>query len=476
MKRIIVIRLLIILAVAITASLLILEHHLTRQPERHIEKPQLSNDSAKTLPPPKKPSSLPKVEITDYPFPKGFMWGVAISAFQNEGGNGKTDWDEWPEYKASTPRHPGFDENDITLTDTLGIKYIRFSIEWARIEPEENVWDEQELKRYVGLARVMQKKNIQPFVNLYHFSLPAWVAHKGGWANDSISYWFNRYTAKVAKAFRPLKIKWWMTMNEPTVVIMQGYFNGTWPPEKERATGLLRPVQRNLMRAHRLTYHTLHSILDRKKSKISVGVAYLDQSSMPKNPEDILDRETADAYDLVMNTFIDGTEDEMDYVGLNYYNIEVTSVNRFKLISPLFFGLPVEFSERTKPYPRGIYERIRKLRAHRKPIIVTENGIDDGTDSKRPSFIVRHLYWVHRATLDPENTIVPVIGYFHWTLVDNAEWGRHEPSHFGLVDVNSETKERTPRPSALLYREIIRSNSLTEAMVEQYINKDKSRE
>lgn len=402
-------------------------------------------------------------------FPARFMWGVATSAFQDEGGAGLTDWDEFKPYRKTAPKHPGFTEDDLDLANELEIQSIRFSVEWARVEPTQGNWDEDELVRVRKHVRAMKKRGIEPFINLYHFTLPAWVAKRGGWENDSVPHWFAQYAQRVATALRKERVRWWMTMNEPSVVVSEGYLNGNFPPALKTDMERGLHARQNLVDAHFGAYDALHRVLDRptQKFKVMVGIAHAADYYMPENPKDGGDRNaTASVSFLASEQFIGAVRGAMDYVGINYYK---RSVIKFSIWGALgYLHIPVGFVNSDDRdfgiYPEGLYQLIHKYARFGKPILVTENGIEDAADKKRPAFIAEHLRVVARAAGELAGTKSPVLGYFYWTFHDNFEWNRYTLSQFGLVGVDPKTNERFIRPSALLYRDIIRSNAVPDTL------------
>jgi beta-glucosidase len=292
-------------------------------------------------------------------------------------------------------------------------------------------------------------------VNLNHFTLPQWVAERGGWENDSAVIWFGRYAEKIAQNFKPLKITWWMTFNEPGVIISRGYLDGKYPPGKKISPAAAYRVVRNLYRAHALAYRKLHEILDYPQRKVLVGIAhyttrYASYLSFLPDP-------------TVFE--IDSISGSLDYIGLNYYGL--TGVR--------FFGNTiVEF--KTEVSPEGIYDLVRDFQSYGKPIIISENGIDDSADVLRPKFIVEHLFWLHRAIQDSVVKGVPIIGYFYWTFIDNYEWDRLAISRMGLVEFDIKTRARKPRPSAYLFRDIARVNGVTPKILEKHRVHEKNRD
>ncbi|MFA6407645.1 MAG: family 1 glycosylhydrolase [Candidatus Paceibacterota bacterium] len=439
---------------------------------------QKKEESITRILPEQKKNVKSDVSDSTFLFPKNFIWGVATSAFQSEGGDGKTDWDTWDKYQKSNPIHPGFTNEDISLAHDIGIQELRFSIEWAKVEPKEGVWDKVALTHYRNLAREMQRKNIRPFPNLHHFTLPQWLAEKGGLENDSFPYWYARYVKKIAQTMKPLHIIRWMTFNEPVVPIETGYLNGVWPPFKNRDIGGAKRATWNIIRAHKRGYLEIHKTLDTPGHHVSVGMAYLDHLFVPDDPESKKDQQVVDLLDFGNSMIIRATEEYQDFIGLNYYN---RSIVNFSTASVVFGNIPIAVGYNTNPngpttenggniYPRGIYELILKYQSFEKPIIIAENGIWDSKDATRRKFIVDHLRETHRAMQLLAKTKSPVIGYFYWTLFDNYEWGELKMTPFGLIAVNPKTLVRAPRLSASLYHDIIRARGVTSTIQNTYLH------
>jgi len=146
--------------------------------------------------------------MTDLAFPTGFLWGTATSAHQVEGNNSNSDWWEW-ELRAGTPckepsgtaidhynRYP----QDVALLAGLGFNTYRFSVEWARIEPSEGRFDEAELEHYRRMVETLRMSKLTPMVTLNHFTLPLWVAKRGGWLSEATPALFERYVRRVVEA------------------------------------------------------------------------------------------------------------------------------------------------------------------------------------------------------------------------------------------------------------------------------------
>ena len=188
-----------------------------------------------------KKDEFPPKDITfeDITFPKNFFFGTASSDFQTTGGNGQTDWNKYADSLKPPLVGPGSGTDflsryreDFDLAEQFNDQVHRLSLEWARIEPEEGKFDRYAIEKYKELFLYMRSRNIEPMVCLNHFALPIWFAEKGGWESPEAAFYYSRYAQEVAeKLGKPLKIKWWLTFNEPQVMLLP-YTKGNWPPNK----------------------------------------------------------------------------------------------------------------------------------------------------------------------------------------------------------------------------------------------------
>ena len=222
-------------------------------------------------------------------FSKGFLWGAATSAYQVEGGN-RNDWSEWehanakrlsekagerhwPDFILKNYPNPLQEENyisgracdhynrfreDFDIAKQLGHNAHRFSIEWSRIEPEEGKFDEREIEHYREVIRALRERGMEPFVTLWHWTIPLWVRDKGGWESDEVISLFLRYCKKIAGTFRE-EVRYWMVINEPIYWLWHVYIKADFPPQK-RSLLSVRRAFKNLVRAHKKTYQHLKFI------------------------------------------------------------------------------------------------------------------------------------------------------------------------------------------------------------------------
>lgn len=387
-------------------------------------------------------------------FPEGFLWGSATSAYQVEGGIRSNDWAEAARQGKAPPAGYACDhynryEADFDIAKSLGQNAYRFSIEWARIEPEEGRFDEAEIEHYQKMVTALRERGVEPFVTLWHFTLPIWFAHMGGFENKKAPFYFSRYCEYVVKKLGQGSgaPKFWITINEPSIFALMGFLNGVGPPFKKwfRPFGLFHylRVMESLAVSHNVAYQRIKTI----NPGFQIGVATQNMNfESNRNP---FNRFLAkfSIWLFWNHKFLQKIRERQDFIGLNYYIHKK-------------FGDKTVYEKNDRGwdiYPKGIYNVLMELKRYHKPVYVTENGIADAKDTKRAKFIKDHLYWVKRAIDDKIN----IRGYFYWSLLDCFEWERGFGPRFGLVEVDFDTIERKIRPSAHEYKKICENNSLT---------------
>lgn len=409
-------------------------------------------------------------------FPKNFLWGAATSAHQVEGGN-RNDWSEWEKANAERlareaearyehlPSWPMIKDRaadplnyisgracdhyhrfqeDFDIAKSLGHTVHRFSIEWSRIEPYEGEFDEKEITHYKEVIRALRARGMEPFVVLWHWTIPLWLRDKGGIESPQFPFYFKRYVGYVVGALGN-DVTYWMTLNEPTSVIGNAYMKGIWPPQKKNIFAALK-AYRMLAKAHREAFHEIHRISSRAK----VGFGNIMVFFEPFRRRS-LDSVTVFFLDLFSNRyFLWLTRNTHDYFALQYY---------FHAIVRFPHSMENENKKRSdmgwELYPEGLYVLILRLAKYKKPIFVTEHGLADGTDTHRSWFIREGARHIARAIAEGAD----VRGYFYWSLLDNFEWDKGFWPRFGLVEVDYATLERKIRPSAFEYKKIIESSS-----------------
>lgn len=381
-------------------------------------------------------------------FPDGFLWGASTASYQVEGGIENTDWAEAAREGKVPPAGRAADfynrfESDFDIAASLGMNAQRFSIEWARIEPEEGKFDMKEVEHYRAVLRALRARGLTPMVNVWHFTLPLWFSKRGGFLQKGAPEIFARYCRFVIEQLGS-EAELWITQNEPMVYAGGGFIKGAWPPFEKNPLHFLRVVSA-LVAAHRKAYTAMKSV----RSDIKIGIAkhniFFDSNANPYN------RLRCVIADWFWNhRFFQHIAGYQDFIGLNHYHHR-----KFGETKREHDEVAVRSDMDWETHPMSLYYCLRDLKRYNLPIYVSEHGLADAADSRRPAFIKNAA----RAVLCALDEGVPVKGYLHWSLLDNYEWAFGFEKRFGLVEVNYETLERTVRPSAYVYKRIIEENA-----------------
>lgn len=428
-------------------------------------------------------------------FPDGFRWGVATAAHQYEGGN-TNSWSAWERaghIKSGDSCGLAADwwehaERDFDFAQRLGLNALRLSLEWSRIEPQPGEWDARALERYRTMLKGLRERGIEPLVTLHHFTNPLWFEERGAFLSPLSADLFARYVARAVEALGDL-CDFWCTINEPSIYAFMGYHLGDWPPGRRGDVRAVVRVQANLARGHAAAYAAIHRV----QPGARVGWAQHYNIFDPANSRSGLDRLLAGIMDAAFNDIfpravltgkavfpfrlaagdLSAVRGTCDFVGINIYYRDLVT---FDLRRPLEM-----FGRRSSPpgaphgdpgvalltgevYPQGIARIARRVSAFGKPIYVTENGVADAQDRLRPWLLATAARAMHEAV----SAGIDLRGYYHWSLVDNFEWAEGWKLRFGLAALDTETQERTSRPSAALYGAIARANGLTPEMLREY--------
>ncbi len=427
----------------------------------------------------------------NYQFPRGFLWGCATASHQVEGQNKNNNWWAW-EQRPGRIMHGqksglacdwwgGRWREDFDRAVETHQNAHRLSVEWSRIQPAPDRWDEAALDNYREMLQGLVERNLTPMVTLHHFSDPLWLSERGGWEAPEVADLFNRYVEKTVEALGEY-VNLWVTINEPNVLLASGYFMGVFPPGKQDF-GLALKVAENLTRAHAMAYQTIH----RLQVQARVGIALNYRSFTPAKAWSPLDRWTAGMQGLLFNEMFPGAfqtgrlrspawfkripqaKGTQDFLGINYYSRDLIAFNLLKpgdLFARRFYPATDELSSTgfIANVPEGMFEALKWGQKFNLPILITENGVEDAEDKLRPRYLIQHLHQVWRAV----NFNFQIKGYFHWTLVDNFEWERGWTQRFGLWELDVDTQARRKRPSADLYAEICRENAISSDIVARY--------
>ncbi len=418
-------------------------------------------------------------------FPPDFLWGTATASHQVEGQNITSDW--WTAEKSGAiPYQSGRAANwldlstalaDFDLAAEMGTTSHRLSIEWARLEPEPGKFDPDAREYYRAILAALKARGIEPMVTLHHFSLPQWFVDQGDFQGERPEEALLRYTSYVISMFGDIVTKW-ITFNEPVVFFYLRHLARVFPQPAGKSgwRSGLRGL-RSMLRCHAAMYHKIKGAYPQAE----VGLAKQWVIFDGQRPGHIADRWWAGRLSWAFNHMwmnalkrgrpslllgggrIRHLANTFDFVGLNYYTRRGV---RFLSLAdqPPRPGAQMSETNYSELYPEGLMQAIRANLAYGKPIYITENGLPDQKDRQRPAFLATHLHQVWRAI----NFNSPIMGYYHWSLIDNFEWDRGWTQRFGLIALDPDTQERRPRPSGRMYGEICRSNTLSTAIIEKY--------
>lgn len=397
-----------------------------------------------------------KSVMSTYKFPEGFIWGAATAAHQIEGNNTNSDWWEWEQNKPTERRWPEEPsgiacdsynryEEDFDLCTQFNSNAVRISVEWARIEPNEGEFDQNEIEHYKKVLNAAKDRGLKTFVTLHHFTNPQWFSNKKGWVNLRSPMYFARYAQKCAEEFGELIDKF-ITINEPQVWMNQAYGEATWPPAKNNIF-LMFLVHINFIDAHRKAYKRM-----RKKTDTPIGIVKNVGWFETVGKSTLFDKILAKiGMWLTSDFFIIQLKGTLDFVGVNYY-----FTHRFiggKIKNPDDYVSDLQWWIN----PLGLKFALLHLKKYKLPIYITENGLADASDMYRGKFIQDHLTACAQAIEEG----VPLKGYLHWSLLDNYEWHHGFWPRFGLVEIDRKNNlQRKPRESFHYYSQICKNNSI----------------
>ncbi|MFJ9369614.1 family 1 glycosylhydrolase [Nocardia sp. NPDC101769] len=363
-----------------------------------------------------------------------FHWGVAAAGFQNEGHAPDSNWrryvDTHPDYDRYGDSVDFYDRytSDIALAANLGVDTYRLSIEWARVQPQPGVWDEDGFAFYDTVIAAIRAAGMRPMITLDHWVYPGWEADRGGWANPGmVEDWLATMRTVVDRYAGDDPM--WVTINEPFAYIMNEVRNGGLPAADVPA------MQARLAQAHNSIYDYIHA--RQADAMVTSNVAYVPAADP-----------------IVNGAMLDAIAAKLDFVGIDYYYglSPDTAAEYTNFASSALWKLPLQAD--------GLYYTLRHF-AHRfpgKPLYIVENGMPTENGALRTDGYTRAddlrdtVYWLQRARADGMN----VIGYNYWSLTDNYEWGSYTP-RFGLYTVDVLTDPsltRRPTDAVDAYRAI----------------------
>lgn len=406
-------------------------------------------------------------------FPDKFLWGCATAGHQVEGNNTSSDlWtlEHLPQTIFKEPSGDACDHyhlypQDISMLADLGFNAYRFSLEWARIEPEEGFFSDAELNHYRRMLAACRKHNLTTLLTYSHFSLPRWFSFKGGWEIPAAAGLYARFCEKATRHLGDL-VDYASTLNEPDVPQLLSWINlpgagGTnlidqfqqalastrkqlnAPEFAGLFVGDAKKIRDGLLAAHEKGKAAMKSV--RPDMPVGFNLAMTDDQPAPTDSH--VAEKRADVY----GPWLEAAK-HCDYLGVQTYSRSV--VGKKDLPPPPGAELTQvgwEF------YPECVEHVVRYASKEAGvPILVTENGIATTDDSRRIEYYQRALTGLKRAIDDG----VDVRGYVAWSLLDNFEWMSGFEPKFGIVAVDRATQKRTIKPSGAFLGNIASRNSL----------------
>ena len=407
-------------------------------------------------------------------FPSTFLWGTATAAHQVEGGNTVSDC--WALEMANNsifaePSGDACDQyhryaEDIALLKRLGFGAYRFSIEWARIQPEEKFFSQAALEHYRRVLGVCRAHGIAPIVTFHHFTSPLWFAKDGGWLEARAADRFAHYCERAAKALGD-SIAYVCTINEANLPLMITHHGELARGAPFQLSGRIGEAVRGLggdparfgsflfadankttpqiLAAHKKARDAIKSA--GCTAPVGITLAVQDYHAEPGGEA------MAAALDGHINgQFFEAVRGD-DFVGVQAY-----SRTRVGAGGPLPAAPGAEVTQMGYEfYPEALEATIRNAaRGSGCPILVTENGIGSEDDTRRIAYTQRALEGVQRCLADG----IDVRGYIHWSMLDNFEWTQGYRPKFGLIAVDRATQLRTPKPSAYWLGKVAKLNQL----------------
>ncbi len=415
------------------------------------------------------------LETQSIDWPQDFLIGASTAAHQVEGNNVNSDFWAMEQMDFSDFAEPSLDavdhyrrfREDIDLMTEARLNAYRFSIEWARIEPVKGQYDEKEIQHYKEVLIYCRTKGVEPIVTMHHFSSPKWLIEEGGWENPAVIGAFKNYCVHVVHAIGNL-MTYVCTINEANMglalnvikrspvmgenanlqvgVNLENKANEDFlNRQKEnyrRIFGTMKPETFLEMRsregdliiieAHKAARNAMKEL--RPELKIGVTLSLHDFQAMEGGEENV----KKEWFDEFLHYLPYIKED--DFIGIQNYTR--------KLVGPDGFVPAPAGAERTQMryeyYPKALENVIRKVSEDLHiPIFVTENGIGTGDDTKRIAFITEAVSGIAACV----KCGILVLGYLHWSLLDNFEWHKGYACTFGLIAVDRQTKQRTPKES-----------------------------
>lgn len=404
-------------------------------------------------------------------FPRGFRWGAATAGHQIEGNNVSSDFWVMEHVRPTFFRTPSGDACDslnrwpvdLDLVRAMGLNTYRFSIEWSRIEPAPGEFSQAAIDLYSRMIDGCLQRGIAPFVTFNHFSAPAWFAAQGLWANPSASDRFAQFCDRAARSLAD-RIAYAATLNEPNTMRLLPYITtqpippaainriyaaaGASVGSTQFGNFMFNEPDRYLeqtLAGHAKGFDAIKAV----RGDLPVGVCLAIEDDHAIGDPATRDRKHEDCY----GAWFAAVRAKGDFVGVQNYTRRLWGPTG--LVQPPAGSTMVDLG--MEYYPASLGNSVEYVyNAVQKPIFVTENGVATSDDSLRARYIPEALVGLKRAM----DAGIPVMGYIHWSLIDNYEWAAGYDPHFGLASFDRKTFIRTRKPSSHVLERIARANRL----------------
>ena len=409
-----------------------------------------------------------------YKFPDNFLWGAATASHQIEGGltNNWTNWESSNAQRLSkegirpsggnvnslaedsenylsnskySPESYKYWERDLEVIKKLGLRAYRLSVEWSRIQPEKGEFSKEGIAYYKRYLKCLKECNVKVVLTCWHWSIPLWLEKEGGLLSKDIYRYFNEYVEFLAKELSEY-VDYWITINEPES-FAPSYLFGNWPPNIKNPLRFHRVFKNILPRMHINAYKVIKGIDPGKPISLAKMFWYVSAyNSMPWN------RFMVRVFNWYMSiSFMKKVVKYTDYLAINFYFHNKVGIKGMRndndKISDLGWWLQ----------PEKLYNvLVDAYRRYKKPIFVTENGMADSKDVLRE-------WWIEESVKAMSKSMsqgIELIGYLHWSLLDNFEWDKGYWPKFGLVSVDPNTKHRVIKKSGEYYSKVIKNNGV----------------
>jgi beta-glucosidase len=424
--------------------------------------------------------------------PAGFIWGAASAAHQVDGMDVHSDW--W-QFERQPGRVPGWsqlpdfarerkaDHWDRFVDDLrrarndIGLTGYRFSVDWSRVAPEPDSFDERAIDGYVSRCAALREMGISPMVTLFHWSSPRWIWDPDpmtcGWYQPAVVDRFAAFVEAIAEPLAPY-VEHWVTFNEPNVFAYGGFLEGELAPGHRRSEREVFRVYRHMLECHVRAWRAIKEA----RADAQVGIAHHYAPMHAAHRWNLLERFIArkaesqftwsfpDALHTGTLEFstrtgqcwkaeIDGLEGSFDFSGVNYYQAITLSIPWGFLVHRTRDNADLD-GDRAR-WPTRIdtddFARVlaRVQERYRKPLLITENGRAHTEDVARSEYLCAHLRTIEEAVANG----VDIRGYYYWSLLDNQEWAHGFVPRFGLYEVDFASGERRLRGTGRVYADEI---------------------